>query len=86
MYKIVNKIPQCGSTKTPINSEWRIFSLKQTYIVLKKLFSYIILSFQTILLIKYFSVIAQEGPLTNNSFLNFFTIKAYVVFFQLLPH
>jgi len=62
MYKIVNRIPQYGSTKTPITSEWRIFSLNQTHIIVEKLFTYIILSFQTILLIKYFSVIAQEGP------------------------
>ena len=52
MYKIFNKIPQYGSTKTPITSEWRIFSLNQTYIIVEKLFSYIQLSFQTILLIK----------------------------------
>ena len=52
MYKIVNKIPQYGSTKTPITSEWRIFSLNQTYIIVEKLFTYIILSFQTILLKK----------------------------------
>jgi len=62
MYKIVNRIPQYGSTKTPITSEWRIFSLNQTHIIVEKLFTYIILSFQTILLIKYFSVIAQDGP------------------------
>ena len=62
MYKIVDNIPQYGSTKTPITSEWRIFSLNQTHIIVEKLFTYIILSFQTILLIKYFSVIAQEGP------------------------
>ena len=62
MYKIVNRILQYGSTKTPITSEWRIFSLNQTHIIVEKLFTYIILSFQTILLIKFFSVIAQEGP------------------------
>ena len=63
MYEIVNKITQYGSTKTPITSELRIFSLNQTYIIAEKLFTYIILSFLTILLIKYFSVLAQEGPL-----------------------
>jgi hypothetical protein len=52
MYKNVNKIPQYGSTKTPITSEWRTFSLNQTCIIVEKLFTYIILSFQTILLKK----------------------------------
>jgi len=49
MYKIVDKIPQYGSTKTPITSEWRIFSLNQTYIIVEKPFSYVQLKFQTIL-------------------------------------
>jgi hypothetical protein len=51
MYTIFDKILQYGFTKTHITSEWRIFSLNQTYIIVQKLFSYIILSSQTILFI-----------------------------------